>query len=170
MAEIQMDGLSELLKALDELPERIKKNAVRGAIRAGCKVFANEAKQLAPIGPPGSDKYGSYAGALRDSIKARSVRFNGDWVNGRVSAGNKVAFYARWVEFGTAAHLIKPKNAKALFFGGIFAEGVNHPGAKKHPFLRPALDKASNAALEAYAAYCQRRIDKENLTEDVNAV
>jgi hypothetical protein len=46
-----------------------------------------------------------------------------------------------WVEEGTAPHVIRPKNGKALFWEG--AEHpyalVNHPGTRAQPFLRPAL-------------------------------
>jgi hypothetical protein len=48
---------------------------------------------------------------------------------------------ALWMEEGTKPHVIRPKNAKALFWPG--AEHpyalVNHPGTLAQPFLRPAL-------------------------------
>ncbi|MDO8940901.1 MAG: hypothetical protein Q7U98_17235 [Methylicorpusculum sp.] len=51
------------------------------------------------------------------------------------------AEYAGWVEEGTAAHVIRPKDRKALRFpvsGGAgfgFAKEINHPGSKAHPFF-----------------------------------
>lgn len=48
---------------------------------------------------------------------------------------------ALWMEEGTRPHVIRPKNAKALFWPGAdhpYAL-VNHPGTLPHPFLRPAL-------------------------------
>ena len=51
--------------------------------------------------------------------------------------------YALYVEFGTAPHIIRPKNAKALHWksGGndIFAKVVHHPGTRPQPFIRPVL-------------------------------
>ncbi|MER7814544.1 hypothetical protein [Streptomyces sp. NPDC096153] len=48
---------------------------------------------------------------------------------------------AEWVENGTPPHVIRPRNAKALFWPGAehpYGQ-VNHPGTKAQPFLRPAL-------------------------------
>lgn len=51
------------------------------------------------------------------------------------------AAYANWVEKGTAAHVIRPKDRKALRFpvsggaGFAFAKKINHPGSKPHPFF-----------------------------------
>ena len=48
--------------------------------------------------------------------------------------------YAKYVEFGTPPHIIKPRNAKALHWksGGqdIFATKVHHPGTRPQPFIR----------------------------------
>jgi len=57
------------------------------------------------------------------------------------------AEYAGWVEFGTDAHVIRPKDRKALRFpvaGGAgfgFAKIINHPGSKPHPFFFADLDQ-----------------------------
>lgn len=46
------------------------------------------------------------------------------------------------VEYGTAPHIITPKNAKVLAFkvGGkqVFTKKVNHPGTKPNPIMRMA--------------------------------
>lgn len=48
--------------------------------------------------------------------------------------------YAKYVEFGTPPHIIRPKNAKALHWkaGGkdVFAAAVHHPGTRPNPFIR----------------------------------
>ena len=47
---------------------------------------------------------------------------------------------AIWIEFGTAPHIIRPKDKKALKFkvGGkdVFAKEVHHPGTRPQPFIR----------------------------------
>lgn len=57
--------------------------------------------------------------------------------------------YAGIHEFGgrTAPHVIVPKRAKALFFGGQFAARVNHPGSQmpERSFLRSSLRDMSVA-------------------------
>ena len=51
--------------------------------------------------------------------------------------------YAVMVEKGTKAHVIKPKNKKALYWKGAThpVKQVNHPGSKAKPYLIPAFEK-----------------------------
>lgn len=66
--------------------------------------------------------------------------------------------YAAAEELGSKPHIIKPRRAKVLAWGGSrtlggrvrsgsapdhFARMVRHPGQKPHPFLRPGLFKAA---------------------------
>ena len=82
-------------------------------------------------------------------------------VSATIKAGGGMVYYAHMVEYGTGAHFIKPKNRKSLFIAGLFKEGVNHPGAKKQPFMRPALDTKATEAMEAVAQYVRDRIPVE---------
>jgi hypothetical protein len=74
--------------------------------------------------------------------------------NAKVEAG---ADYASYVEFGTRPHIIVPRYAKVLAWGGsrrqtgslrsgseatMFAMRVHHPGTRPIPFLAPAADQA----------------------------
>lgn len=79
--------------------------------------------------------------APKGSLKIASVRSRRGNMKITIYAGNDKAFYARWVEFGTQAHLI----------GGMFA-GSNHPGGAAQPFFYPAY-----------------RINKKPVTRKVNA-
>lgn len=165
-SEATISGLSELQALLDQLPANVEKKLMRGALRAGQVVVANYAKSRAPVATPSdvaARQYGASAGSLRDSIRVSTGVRNGK-VTATVKAGSKSAYYARWVEFGTAAHLIQAKNGKSLTFGGHEYKSLHHPGAKMHPFMRPALDWASNGsgpALAAVAAYMNGKITKE---------
>jgi HK97 gp10 family phage protein len=145
-------GLRELQQALDQLPEKLERNIMRGAMRAGAKVFLDEAKQHVPVA----------SGDLRDSLRI-STSVKGGVVKAAVKAGNAKAWYARLVEFGTAAHFIKPKNRKSLFLAGLFREVVNHPGAQKKPFMRVALDAGWVAAANAVADYIRKRLTKQGI-------
>lgn len=66
--------------------------------------------------------------------------------------------YAAPVEFGSKPHVIKPRNARVLAWGGSrrlsgrlrsgakptnFAASVNHPGSKAKPYLIPGAKKAA---------------------------
>lgn len=75
-----------------------------------------------------------------------------------VKAGGQLNVgYAAAVEYGSRPHVIRPKRAKALAWGGPrtlggrlrsggspthFAKVVNHPGTKPKPFLIPAFEFA----------------------------
>ena len=46
------------------------------------------------------------------------------------------------VEFGTRAHIIRPKSKKALYWKGAKrpVKQVSHPGSKAKPYLIPAFE------------------------------
>jgi HK97 gp10 family phage protein len=150
VSELHVSGLSELDKLLKELPAQVERNILRGAMRAGAKVFEGRAKQLVPV----------RSGQLRDSIKV-STRSKRGRVSATVRAGGKKAFYAHMVEFGTARHFIKPRKRKSLFFAGLAREVVDHPGSAPRPFMRPALDGGQAEAVNAAADYIRKRLAKE---------
>ncbi len=147
-------GGEALQKFLTELPVKIEQNIMRSALRAGAKVIADEAKRNVPI------QSGDLRNSIRLSTKSRRGR-----VSATVKAGNKKAWYYRFVEFGTAAHEIKPKNAKSLFVAGIFSELVNHPGARAKPFMRPAFDSRSNDAIRAVGLKIKERLNKQGINQ-----
>jgi hypothetical protein len=73
-------------------------------------------------------------GRLRDSLRAE--------VHDKVlRVGSLDCNYATDVEMGTAAHVITPRNKKALYWPGADhpVARVNHPGTRPYPYLRPAL-------------------------------
>lgn len=145
-------GFDELDRYLEQLPVKLQKNIMRGAMRAGGVVVANEAKATVSVA----------SGLLRDGIKV-STGAKGTVVHAKVKVTGKHAFLARWVEYGTAAHYILPKNAKVIFFGGIFAEKIQHPGASARPFMRPALDRKAMEAVMAVGQTIRRRLTRSGL-------
>ncbi len=165
MLETQVNGLSELQKILDQFPVQVEKKILRGALRAGQKVVLEQAKGAI------HNVSGELAASLRISTRAgRDGK-----ISARVVAGDKTAYYAHMVEFGTAKHLIKPKNRKSLVIAGMMREVVHHPGAKKKPFMRPAADMAAHDGSEAITAfkdYLAARITKEldKLPDESNGV
>ena len=144
-------GLAALQAALDSLPAKIEANIMRGALRAGAKVIATAAK----------DNIASHSGDLASSVRigAKIDRAAGR-VIGYVRAGGQksAAFYAHMVEGGTQAHVIKAAPGSALAVGGGLYTQVQHPGARPHPFMRPALDSHAGAAVEASREYIRKRL------------
>jgi HK97 gp10 family phage protein len=159
-----VEGLAQLQKALEVLPAEFEANIMRGALRAGVKSLAEEAKLKCPeAAPADSGKYGGYKGAMRDSIRVKTTQAKTGKVRAYVIVGGKIkggadVYYSRWVEFGTAGHFIEAGPGKHLGFGGGFYNKVWHPGAQKHPFMRPALDAGAPGAIDATAIYIHNRL------------
>jgi HK97 gp10 family phage protein len=167
--ETRIQGLAELDRLLKQLPTRIEANVLRGALRAGQKAISDRAKQnLVTNGSVDT-------GALRDSLRVRFARKSAKfgWLRSNLIAGNKDAWYAHLVEFGSGSfytgsgesvrgpYEIKPKNRKSLLIAGIMRETVTHPGAKPKPFMRPAVDSGVAEATDAFAEYVRKRVPRE---------
>ena len=58
--------------------------------------------------------------------------------------------YAVIVEKGSKAHVIRPKNKKALYWEGAKrpVKLVNHPGSKAKPYLEPAFESEKDKFIE----------------------
>lgn len=152
MADVNVKGLAELQAFLDQLPAKVEANIMRSALRQGANVVKAEAQANVPV----------KTGTLKAGLKV-STRNRRGVVTASVKATGKHAYLARWVEYGTAAHFIKPKSAKSLFFAGLFSNGIQHPGSAPKPFLRPALDSQAQAALLAVGEAIKKRLTKEGL-------
>lgn len=169
MSYTHVKGFEALQKMLDTLPKKIEANIMRSALRAGAKVVLQAARSNAPVAPPSgvnAATYGGYAGALRDSLRVKASVRGGKVRASVVAGGNKNGadvYYAKWVEFGTAAHAIMPKNKQALTFGGKSVFSVDHPGAKPRPFLLPAFYSQRDTALRAVGEAIKKRLTKAGL-------
>jgi HK97 gp10 family phage protein len=152
MLSVDVNGLKELDAALKQLPDRIARNVLRGAVRAGAAEIRNEAKLKAPVYTgkvseghprPGTLKRAIYlkqASALSSLVQQTfvvGVR-NGPKVNRKTKVKDygSDAFYWRWVEFGTQKMAARP-------------------------FLRPAFEAKKFAALKAIQDYMATRIPLE---------
>lgn len=150
---INVKGFEELQKELDKLPAKIEANIMRGALRSGAVVVQKTAKKEVP----------KHTGKLAAGLVIRTSR-RGGRVTASVVATGPHAYLAPWIEFGTAAHKIKPKSKGGMLsFGGIFASGVEHPGQRAKPFMRYALQAEANNALQAIGAYVKKRLTKEGV-------
>lgn len=176
--ETTITGGRQLHELLQSLPAKIEKNIMRAALRAGAAVIRDEARAQAPVD----------MGDLRRSIRV-SASARGGTVKASVKAGDKKAFYAHMVEYGTKPHLIKVReedrpinyrltrkrgalthvsmrtiNRRGLMIGTNFVgPKVEHPGARPSPFMRPALDNASDKAIKAVADKVRERLTKEGI-------
>lgn len=140
---MHVKGLSELQRLLDQLPAKIEKNVMRGAMRAGAKPILVEAKARVPV----------ESGELRDGLKIKTSG-RGSRVVASVRATGPHAFLANFFEYGTSPHLIPGP----LAIGQGFVQGVEHPGISARPFLRPAMDAKTREAVVAAGNYIKKRL------------
>lgn len=153
MAEVQsVAGLKELQQALKELPDRISKNVLRGAVAAGAAIIRKEAIARAPVytgsvaeghPPPGTLKRSIYQKQILEYSNLTQQMFYVGVRHGKKyqKQGKKRnlsqdAYYAKWVEFGTSK-------------------------MPAHPYLRPAFEAKKNDAVQSIKDYLAKRIPEE---------
>jgi hypothetical protein len=134
---VTLDGIDELrsaLRACDDQAGRLLLRATRIGLDEGRVLAKAMARRR--------------TGALAESIVTRLLASSQRAADGEMIAGEP---YASFVEGGTKAHEIRPRNAQALRFfvgGGVhFARVVHHPGTRAYPFVGPALEKWQRAAI-----------------------
>jgi hypothetical protein len=73
------------------------------------------------------------------------------------------ANHAKFIEYGTKAHVIRPKRGKFLRFyvGGnvVYARKVNHPGTAKRPFMENAARAGGQAARVLFDEHTAKAVD-----------
>ncbi|WP_336801475.1 HK97-gp10 family putative phage morphogenesis protein [Kaistia sp. MMO-174] len=131
-------GLAKLERKLSRMPL-----AATAAIRTAMESVADEivrlARSLAPVddGDLRASIGWTWGAPPRGSLTLGKVARSslGRGLTITVYAGNSEAFWARWVEFGTAPHEV----------GGKFA-GAEHPGTRAQPFFFPAYRASRKSA------------------------
>lgn len=136
-----IDGTAGLMKRFEALSNGTADRQIIGQFGL---LAVQRAKELVPV----------KTGNLRRTIRIGEVTDHSVDV---VAGGTSSVGYAMFVEFGTRPHIIRPKNAKALAWGGDrrlsgtlrsgssatnFAMVVHHPGTRPHPYLVPGANKA----------------------------
>lgn len=155
-------GRSEVKRFIAQLPGEIERKLLRGAGRAAAKVVAEEAKDR------------SISDEVSSAIRIRVSTTDGGVV-AKVQVRGPGAYIAPWLEYGTSAHFIRVDDSQregmsvgrinrlhnegSLVIAGKFVgSSVFHPGARPHPFLRPALDVKADAAFAAAQGYINSRV------------
>ncbi len=162
MADLKhVKGLSDIQRAFDQLPVKYEKNILRGALRAGAKPVQTEVKA----------NIWKDTGEMQAGVKI-STSSKGGTIIAKVKVTGKHAHIAPWLEFGVAAHRILAKDGGWMFFGGVFAKSIDHPGIQPRPVFRPALESQATNAVVAAAEYSKKRLaTKHGLeTADIEVV
>lgn len=135
MAKAYLKGLPSLKRKLIRLKEDTMP-AVRPAMEQAAELITSTMRSLVPVedGDLRSSIGWTWGDAPKGSISvSHSIGSN----KITIYAGSDEAFYARWVEFGTAPHNIA-KGGGTKSFAKSGSEGVKHPGARARPFFFPA--------------------------------
>lgn len=164
---IKINGKDAFDKFLSALPGKLEQNVLRGGMRAMAKVIADDAQERC---------ISSEAAA---SIKV-GTRAERGLVTSKVQTKGRGAYLAPWLEYGTAPHFISVDESQrggrsvrrinelhrkgSLVINGQFVgETVHHPGARPHPFLRPAVDSKMDEGLAAMTSYVTTRLARADL-------
>lgn len=138
----RIDGLSDLIKSLNELTDKVQNNIVRSAVRSGAAVIRDAIKAKAPV----------LTGKTKKSIKVKAIggkKNNKDHVTFKVrtgvianyedkaTGGERQVNYARRIEFGDSKMPAKP-------------------------FIRPAFEEAEQQVLKATIEKIQLRVESVN--------
>jgi len=127
-------GLAEAQRALKQLPEKLQGRVMIAAVRNAASLLRTEIRKAAPRGQTQSDASKRY-GRLRQNV--RLVRL-------------------KRVPKGSAAFRVNTGNA----FWGVFYEfGTSRQPAR--PWFRPAIETASDAALDRLRVRLAEGIAKE---------
>jgi HK97 gp10 family phage protein len=151
--KVTIEGFEALKNRLQRLPERLRTNIMRGAMRAAVAVLRRLARD--------NVQQFSRTGNLRRSIRVSTRSFRNGTVTGTVKAGGPRAYYANIVEVGARPHAIRVKRANALALGPrTFVKAVQHPGFAGRRYMQQAAERGEKPASDAFAAYVQQRVVK----------
>jgi len=143
---------------------------LRGAARSGAKVIAEEAKDRC------------VSSEVRNGIKVNTSADDNRAV-ARVRVKGKGAYKAPWLEYGTSKHFIsvddsqrgglgirkindEVKAGSLVIAGQFVGKTVEHPGARPHPFMRPALDAKESEAIKSAQTYIDKRVRRSGIQND----
>ena len=123
---VELVELSE--KSRDNVQKAVKKSAFNIEAKAKNNLKANRSVVTRHL----TRNVATQMGDLEATIHASNVK------------------YAIIVEKGSKAHIIRPKNKKALYWEGAKrpVKLVNHPGSKAKPFLIPAFESEKDKFIE----------------------
>lgn len=175
----KIEGLADVKRALRDAPEKIRKLAVRGALRKAGRVIAAAAKAAAPVlaVPTKTRRPGTVKRAIRVAASKFSRRAGDEGVYigvrplrgarqaklGRAGATNPNDPYYWWfLEFGTRPHKIAGRGGRRLAIPPNFPRAVSHPGTKGARFMGSAAQEKGQAAVAEFMRSAIPQIEKLN--------
>ncbi len=154
--QIKLEGFNELNRRLRGFPDKLRKNYMRGGMRALVAFLRKGARRRVP----------SRTGALRRSIGISTRLLPDGAVQGKVFTGAAIgagklkgrdAWYGHLVERGTKAHVIRSRSGRGLSFGGKVFKEVKHPGIRGRYFIRDTANQDANQGQNIFRVYVESR-------------
>lgn len=140
MITLRVLGAAAILDNLKKLGEEMAEKDCKKAIRKAARPIRNTAVSLCPV----------RTGKLRDSIRV-SVKRKGTRVTAKIKAGNKIAYYAPFIEFG---HFTRKKKSKV----------------EPHPFMSVAwANQGGMKAINAFTDEMARLFKRHNKIGKIRA-
>lgn len=155
---VVLEGFKETQERLRGFPEKLRKNYMRGGMRALVAQLRKGARRRI-------DRF-SRTGALRRSIGVSTRAFADGTVIGKVYAGavitsgkhkGRSAWYGHILESGAKPHSITPQQRKAIAFGGKVFAGAKHPGIKGRHFMRDTASQDIEHGRRIFTTYVETR-------------
>lgn len=153
---IEVEGLAELLRALEHKGEEVKREASKGLQKAGMYIIADATRNLKVNGS-------WVTGLLAQSGKVQKL--DDDTIDvGFFDTQNKKSGYAYYVEYGRKAGRMPPPdelaqwaykklqlhdNEAARHIGWALALKIAREGTTAKPFFVPAIEKNKNRIVQA---------------------
>ncbi|MTH76316.1 HK97 gp10 family phage protein [Paracoccus aestuariivivens] len=143
---MNIQGLADLEKALDNLSKSVNRSVLRKSLRKAAGPMRDMAKSLAPVDDGELRDSVIIGGLLNKSQKSKHRKLTADERSSielfvgpsyKLGAGGR---HGHLVEFGTEPHIV----------GGVFA-GAQHPGTAPQPFMRPAFDAEARPTVDRLA-------------------
>ena len=137
---IQISGLATLTAAFQNCPQTALPFLQRALAASSAVLAKNTTRATVPW----------RTGFLTQTFKAQMDGLTLRWF--------PTASYARFVEFGTAPHIIEPKDAKALYWPGAQhpVKIVHHPGTKANPFMERIVAASTDEINEQFASALEK--------------
>ena len=159
---VRIDGLQETKRMLAKLEQKARRRVVTSAVRAGNREVIKTARAEAPVDTGTlkrqirqTIKMDRMRGIVRGTVKpkrTKSQRKKGQGAQGRV---------LHIIVGGARPHVIRPKKANALAFGGGAVKEVQHPGHKGNPFMDRAFRVSHARATRAFSKAFREKMDSE---------
>ena len=176
MMTVKIEGLSDLMDTLRDLPNQMQGKVLRSVAGTGAGVLKAEILQRAPTWdgqvaknhpPPGTLKRAVYMAYIpEDSLPTRAsfkvgirrgkgARTRNTSKSGPVQSQTLDAYYWAWVEFGHYARVNKKMSKSAKLAGRALGVATWVPA---RPFVRPAFEAKKAEALRAMADKFRERV------------